>query len=460
MPGGPAISRRCTAAVTGSSGKSAAARLPAAADRRAPARLPLPDRPSIAVLPFDNMSDDPDQEHFADGMSEDLITGLVPHPLAVRDRPQLDLRLQEPRRRCEAGRARTRRALRARRQRAPGRQAAARQRAAHRRDQPAVITGPNATTASSATSSPCRTKSPAASSPRSSRACWPRRAFAPFRDPRTISGAWELVARAQTHVWRLTRADYETAIGVLERAVEAYPDYAPARSLLAFLPGVCGAYGLDRSRSRDCSPAASTPFAPSRSTIAIRGGRSRSAIWAMMERRTEESIAAFRPRGRTQSEFRDGPWRSRPRPGVCGTGSRGDRAGGRRHQAQPAGSGRWRCFSAASRSLIMAPADMRKLVRYSDASCCGCARAFKARNACAVRVWPRPAKSKRPGKYLATIRLRAAATIARLDQSERSLPNARVDGAISGRHAESGADRGMRSGAGAYGDSALRYSAL
>ena len=37
---------------------------------------PLPERPSIAVLPFDNMSDDPDQEYFADGISEDLITGL------------------------------------------------------------------------------------------------------------------------------------------------------------------------------------------------------------------------------------------------------------------------------------------------------------------------------------------------------------------------------------------------
>ncbi|MDZ4737344.1 MAG: adenylate/guanylate cyclase domain-containing protein [Rhodospirillaceae bacterium] len=38
--------------------------------------LPLPDKPSIAVLPFTNMSSDPDQEYFADGISEDLITAL------------------------------------------------------------------------------------------------------------------------------------------------------------------------------------------------------------------------------------------------------------------------------------------------------------------------------------------------------------------------------------------------
>src|SRR5205814_6247889 len=36
--------------------------------------LPLPDKPSIAVLPFANMSDDPDQEYFADGMVEEIIT--------------------------------------------------------------------------------------------------------------------------------------------------------------------------------------------------------------------------------------------------------------------------------------------------------------------------------------------------------------------------------------------------
>jgi TolB-like protein/class 3 adenylate cyclase/Flp pilus assembly protein TadD len=39
--------------------------------------LPPPDKPSIAVLPFDNLSDDPNQEYFVDGMTEDLITDLA-----------------------------------------------------------------------------------------------------------------------------------------------------------------------------------------------------------------------------------------------------------------------------------------------------------------------------------------------------------------------------------------------
>jgi adenylate cyclase len=41
-----------------------------------PWALPLPDKPSIAVLPFQNMSGDPEQEYFADGIAEDIITAL------------------------------------------------------------------------------------------------------------------------------------------------------------------------------------------------------------------------------------------------------------------------------------------------------------------------------------------------------------------------------------------------
>ena len=47
---------------------------PEGAARRLP--LALPDRPSVAVLPFTNLSGDPEQEYFADGMVEDIIAGL------------------------------------------------------------------------------------------------------------------------------------------------------------------------------------------------------------------------------------------------------------------------------------------------------------------------------------------------------------------------------------------------
>ena len=38
--------------------------------------LPLPDKPSLAVLPFGNMGGEPEQDYFVDGLTDDLITDL------------------------------------------------------------------------------------------------------------------------------------------------------------------------------------------------------------------------------------------------------------------------------------------------------------------------------------------------------------------------------------------------
>jgi TolB-like protein len=44
---------------------------------RNPEALPLPDKPSIVVLPFTNISDDPSQDYFSDGITEDITTDLA-----------------------------------------------------------------------------------------------------------------------------------------------------------------------------------------------------------------------------------------------------------------------------------------------------------------------------------------------------------------------------------------------
>ncbi len=49
---------------------------PAKPSTAPPKPLPLPDKPSLAVLPFQNMSGDPEQEYFADGMVEEITTAI------------------------------------------------------------------------------------------------------------------------------------------------------------------------------------------------------------------------------------------------------------------------------------------------------------------------------------------------------------------------------------------------
>ena len=46
--------------------------------------------------------------------------------------------------------------------------------------------------------------------------------------------AWDMVMRANSLFWRLTKTEGEAAIAMLKKAIELYPDYAPAQSMMAF----------------------------------------------------------------------------------------------------------------------------------------------------------------------------------------------------------------------------------
>jgi len=254
--------------------------------------LPLPDRPSIAVLPFDNMSGDPAQEYFADGISEDLITGLsrirwlfviARNSTFVYKHRAVDVR-QVAR---ELGvryvlEGSVRRAGRQLRISAQLIDAASG--GHHWAEQYDRELGDMFAVQDEITSSVV-----AAIEPRVL-AAEGVRAFSRSSDD---LGAWELVARAQTHAWRLNRSDSEAAIDALKRAVEAYPDYAPARSLLGFCLVFAAHNGwTDRDRgllagSRHIARAIALDDCDPWGQIAF-------GYWSMMERRTEQSIAAFR----------------------------------------------------------------------------------------------------------------------------------------------------------------------
>ena len=266
------------------------------ADRTEPASItpspPLPDRPSIAVLPFTNMSGEPDQEHFADGISEDLITGLARiHWLFVIARNssfaykgrtadvkgiarQLGVRYL-----LEGSVRRAGQQLRITAQLVDGTTGAHHWAEHYDRQLGDIFALQDEITQNVA----------GAIEPRLLAA----EGIRALSHANPDIGAWELVARARTYFWRMTPGDCETAIGALNRAVEAYPDYAPARSLLSF----CLVFG---SHMGWIDHVQSLPAGERHALRAISlddrdpWGHIALAYLALMERRTEEAIAGFR----------------------------------------------------------------------------------------------------------------------------------------------------------------------
>jgi adenylate cyclase len=219
-------------------------RVVAAARNEAPARAPEPskrppaEKPSIAVLPFANMSGDPEQEYFADGISEDIITGLsklrwffviarnssfaykgkvdmkrVARELAVRYVLEGSVRKGGNRVRITAQLIDAQTGSHVWAQRYDG-------------DLTDVF----------ALQDEITQKVVAAIEPKLLEAEGIR---SQSRSPTDI-GAWDMVIQANSLFWRLNRADGEEAIAMLRRAVEHYPDYAPAHSMLAFMLLVSG----------------------------------------------------------------------------------------------------------------------------------------------------------------------------------------------------------------------------
>jgi len=191
-------------------------------------------RPSIAVLPFANMSGDPEQEYFADGISEDIITGLsklrwffviarnssfiykgksidikrVARELGVRYVLEGSVRKGGNRLRITAQLIDAETGNHIWADRYDG-------------DLTDVFALQDAITE----------KVVAAIEPKLLQAEGIR---SQSHSPEDL-GAWEMVSQANSLFWRLTKAEGEAAIAILKQAVERYPDYAPAHSMLAFM---------------------------------------------------------------------------------------------------------------------------------------------------------------------------------------------------------------------------------
>jgi TolB-like protein/Flp pilus assembly protein TadD len=196
--------------------------------------LALPDKPSIAVLPFQNMSDDSQQEYFADGISEDIITALskLRWFFVIARNSSFTYKGK---------------AIDVKR--------AARELGVRYVLEGSVRKGGNlvritaqlidATTGNHiwadrydggltdifALQDEITKKVVAAIEPKLLEAEGIRSQNRSAED----LGAWDMLIQANSLFWRLTKAESHAAIAILKQVIEHHPDYAPAHSMLAFM---------------------------------------------------------------------------------------------------------------------------------------------------------------------------------------------------------------------------------
>jgi TolB-like protein len=257
-----------------------------------PRKLALPDQPSIVVLPFMDMSPKQNEKHFADGITEDLITELARirwlfviarnSAFVYKDRAvdvkQVSLELGV-RYVLEGSVRRSGRRMRISAQLVDATTGVHQWAERYDRDAGEVFAVQDEITSSVA----------AAVEPQLLAAEGIR---AGSLSPADLS-AWELVARAQNHFWRLTQPDHEATVACLQQAIARSPDFAPAQSLLGFALVFAAHMGWV-----DKHPSVAAGRKHAERAIALDGrnpwGYSALGYAALMQRRTEEALAEFR----------------------------------------------------------------------------------------------------------------------------------------------------------------------
>src|SRR5215470_10502372 len=194
--------------------------------------LSLPDRPAIAVLAFENMSDDPEQEYFCDGISEDILTALskVRWFFVIARNSSFTYKGRNVHVRQIAEELRVRYVLEG-----SVRKAGDRVRISAQLNDAATESHIWAENFDRklvdvfAVQDEITNAIVAAVEPQ----IYAAENFRAQRKPPANLDAWDLLMRALSHYWRMTREDNMAAQALLEQAIAIDPNYAQALALLA-----------------------------------------------------------------------------------------------------------------------------------------------------------------------------------------------------------------------------------